>query len=246
MKKIIILIKILFINMLFVKTGFSATYQLFTPEIPPYVEKNGGLAIDIVKALFNRAKQPIGIRAIPLSRAIHWTKVKKHSCVVPIQRSQERETSFKWVGPVLITQSAIFSRSDDSIKIDVFKDAFNYKIMVARGSADEEYLKGFGALTEVANDDLLNASKLKNKRARLWAADTIIAPYYAKKVGINIKQQLVIITTLRAIACNINTPDELISHLNEVLSSMYQDGTIRKIYDKYRYLLDIKGAFTYF
>ena len=46
--------------------------------------------------------------------------------------------------------------SEDNIKISVFKDAFKYTILSTLGSADEEYLKGFGLKVEhgVSNEIL--------------------------------------------------------------------------------------------
>ena len=162
--------------------------------------------------------------------------------VFPIQRSQERETKFKWVGPILITQTALFSLKDDPINIEVFKDAFDYDILVVRGSADEEYLKGFGIQAKVANNDFQNAKKLKVKRARLWAADTIIASYYTKKTNTEIKKQLTLITTLRALGFHTNTPDKIIMALNEELNQMYKDGSIKKILEKHSKEFDINDT----
>ncbi|MCP4158491.1 MAG: amino acid ABC transporter substrate-binding protein [Deltaproteobacteria bacterium] len=238
MKKIIILLLLLYIP----ANIFAKDITLMLSEFPPYIEGNKGLAIDILNEIFKGADYTVKTEKVPLSRAIYRIKRKINTCA-PIQRSQERETLFKWVGPILITQTALFSRSDDPIKIDVLKDAFNYKIMVARGSADADYLKGFGAKIEIANNDDYNSKKLKRKRLRLWAADIIIASYYAKKNDLKIKKQLSISTTLVPLAFNINTPDSIINHLNEQLNKMYKDGTIKKFYDKYRKRLNIEEAF---
>ncbi|OQY12572.1 MAG: hypothetical protein B6I31_02960 [Desulfobacteraceae bacterium 4572_19] len=217
-------------------------YTILTTQMPPYVEKNSGLAIDIVKELFKKAELNIKIQTLPLKRALRMASIKKNTFAVPVQRSQERETEYKWVGPILITETALFSLSNDDIKIDVFKDAFPYRILVARGSADEEYLRGFGIETDIGNNDGVNVNKLKRKRTRLWAADSIVASYYAKKEGVSIKKQITIITTLRSLACNINTPDTVISMLNKTLNVMYSDGTIKKIFAKYAKEFDIKDA----
>jgi polar amino acid transport system substrate-binding protein len=231
MKKV--LYKVFFLYLFFPGIAFGNETTVLLSELPPYVENDSGLAIDIIQALFKRAKLEYKTEKAPLKRAIYWVKRNKNFCA-PIQRSQERETKFKWVGPIIIMQTALFSREDDSLKIDVLKDAFKYKIMVARGSADAEYLHGFGAKIEIANNDRLNSNKLKRKRLRLWAADIIIAPYYAKKINLKIKKQLTINTTLVPLAFNINTPDHIIEKLNNTLNIMYKDGTVRKLYNRFR------------
>lgn len=233
---------ILVLHLLFINNLFAEPYTINTFEFPPYVEKESGLAIDIVKELFKRAGIEYKIKTMPLKRSVILAERTKNSCAVPIQRSQERETKFKWVGPILISQTALFSLSEDDIKIDVFKDAFQHLIMVARGSADEEYLKGFGLKVDVANTYFNNIKKLEGKRARLLAGDTIITSYYAKKFGVNIKKQITIITTLRSLAFNLETPDKTVLLLNDTLSVMYKDGTIKKIFDKYAQKFDIKDS----
>ncbi len=244
-KKIsLLIITLSFFYSFFVKSVLAEEYTIVTTEMPPYVEGDRGLALDIVKELFNRANLNLVIKKMPLKRAVMVAErgLKKNPCVVPIQRSQERETRFKWIGPILITQSALFSLNEDEIKIDVFKDAFQYRILVSRGSADQDYLKGFGLSIDIANNEWQNMLKLQYKRARLLTADTIIAAYYAKKAGIKIKKQLNLITTLRALACHIDTPDSTIAQLNNKLQLMYRDGTIKKIFSNYMRELDISDS----
>ncbi len=233
---------ILFFHLAFTANVFAEPFTINTFEFPPYVEKDGGLAMDIVTELFKRAKVEYKTKKMPLKRSVTLAKKFKNTCVVPIQRSQERETDYKWVGPIVITQSALFSLGQDDIKIDVFKDAFQYPILAARGSADEEYLQGFGMKVDLGADYKQNIKKLKGKRARLMVGDTIITSYYAKKLGVDIKKQLTIITTLRSLAFNLNTPDKTINQLNDTLTSMYDDGTIKKIFDTYSKKIDIKDS----
>lgn len=241
-KFIMTLASILFFTAMPFNKLLAQTFTINTFEVPPYVEKNKGLAIDIIKELFSRANIKYQIKIMPQKRSIISAQTNLNTGVFPIQRSQERETKFKWVGPILITQTALFSLKDDPINIEVFKDAFDYDILVVRGSADEEYLKGFGIKAKVANNDFQNAKKLKVKRARLWAADTITASYYTKKINVEIKKQLTLITTLRALGFHINTPDEVILSLNEGLNQMYKDGSIKKILEKHAKEFDIKDT----
>jgi len=229
------------------KTLLNAQFIVInTFEVEPYVQNKQGLAIDIAKVLFERANITYSIKSSPQKRAIIRTQQTRNNSVLFIQRSQERESNFKWVGPILITQTALFSLEENDTQIDVFKDVFSYPILVARGSADEEYLKGFGLNTQVANNDFQNARKLKAKRARFWIADTITASYHAKKAGVNIRKRLTLITTLRSLAFNINTSDKIIEHLNDILTIMYKDGTIKKILSSYKDKFESKDISRFF
>jgi len=241
MKKIILC---LICQLILVNFCFSAEKVIIlTSVIPPYVNNtDSGLATEIIKDLFQKSGIDYSIRIRPFKRALKEAKLHNNSCVVPLQRSQERETQFKWVGPVIITQTGLYSNSSDNIKIQVFHDAFQNKILVLRGSGDEEYLKGFGILTDPGSSEELNARKLKARRSRLWAADTMIAPYYASRVGAKIKLQTIIITTMRYLAFNKGIADSTIDKLNNELDLMRKKGSLEKIYEKYARKLNIKDV----
>lgn len=224
---------ILFISLLISNLFSSNNFILNTYDFPPYINKKEGLVIDIIKELFRKSNLSYTIKSLPQTRAIRSAKNIPNNIVTPIQRSQEQEANFKWVGPILITQTAIFTLAKNNIQIDVLKDISKYEVLVIRTSAEEKYLNGFEIKTQAVKNDLQNIYKLKANRADIWAADTISASYYSKKSNIDIKKHLIFLTTLRSLAFNINTSDETIELLNNNLHKMYKDGTIEKILLKY-------------
>ncbi len=224
---------ILFLLLLISNLFSSNHFVLNTYNFPPYVENKNGFVIDIIKELFKKSNLSYTIKTLPQTRAIRTARTNKNNVVTPIQRSQEEEVNFKWVGPILITQTALFTLENSDIKIDVLKDIGTNKILVIRNSAEEKYLKGFKFSTQTAKNDLLNIKKLQANRAPIWAADTISASYSSKQSKISLKKHLIFFTTLRALAFNINTSDETIELLNNNLHEMYKDGTIKKILQKY-------------
>jgi len=228
-------------------TATASEYQITTTEMPPYSKNYSGLAIDIVKELFKRADMTMSLKIMPLKRAIKTTREIKanNSCVFPIQRTQEREADFKWVGPIIISQSALFSL-ENHLEIAVLNDALQYNILVTRGSAEEEYWQRLSANTESSNNDKLNILKLSRHRAKLWASDVMTAFYYAKKNNIKIKNNLMYMTSLKALACNIETPDSTISKLNTILEAMYHDGTIQVIFNNYIKELEVDDFTDFF
>ena len=220
--------------------------KIYSFEFPPYIEKKKGLAIEVLDELFKRAKLNYTINITPQTRSIQFAKDLKNNAVFPLQRSSEREAEFKWVGPILITQTAFFTLPNEKVELEVFNDIRNYQpVLVERGSADEEYLQGFGIKTQAVKSNLQNIKKLKIKRAKVWAADTIVASYFSKKTDIKIQKKINIITTIRSIAFNIDTPDETIDMLNEELQKMYEDGTVKNIFLKYSKKFNIKDTFQF-
>lgn len=222
-----------------VSPAFAATFLLLTEELPPYSIKNSsggtGASIDIVSKLFTRVGFDYKIKVIPWKRAIVTALRNNNTCVFPMQRNQEREASYQWISPILITYTGLYTLRDSPHKLITLDDAKGLKIGTYNGSAVAEYLSSWGYDVKMTPKDAPNIKKLRSKRIDVWAADTLSAKYLAKKHEMtNIKEQLVYFSTLRALACNINVSDMKISKLQQELKLMYTDGTIEKILSKYQ------------
>lgn len=220
-------------------TTVAAGFTLLTEELPPYsMSENGkpaGATVDIVGELFSRAGLEQEVKIVPWKRAYIAAQNESNSCVFPVQRSQENEVLFKWISPVVITHSAFFTMDDADTNIRTLADAENLRIGSYIGSGDANYLEGQGFDVALTPNDVSNLKKLDSGRLDAWAADTLTAPYLAKKVGITgLNEELVYFTTLRALACNLETDDSTVETLNQTLKSMYSDGTIEEIMNKYR------------
>ena len=229
---------ILLLSILSLSFSHAAPLKLITEELPPYAYRQGGkitgASVDIIKALFKEANIDYEIKMFPWKRAYETVK-SESACIFPIQRSQEREVLFNWISPVLITQTAFYAKDDGKTQVRTLTDAQNLKIGTYRGSAVEEYLVGQGFKVESISKDSANANKLSSGRIDLWAADTLSAPYFAKKSNItNLTEALVYFTTLRALACNTSVSKTTVTKLQDALQSIYKAGKVDKILAKYK------------
>jgi len=218
---------------------YATKFSLLTEELPPYSIKNGsggtGASIDIVSQLFTRVGFDYEIKVIPWKRAIITSLRNDNTCVFPMQRNQEREASYQWISPILITYTGLYTLEDSPHKLITLDDAKGLKIGTYNGSAVAEYLSSWGYDVKMTPKDAPNIKKLRSKRIDVWAADTLSAKYLAKKHEMtNIKEQLVYFSTLRALACNTNISKMKISKLQQELKLMYTDGTIEEILSIYQ------------
>ncbi len=215
--------------------------QLMTEELPPYAFQSGerveGLSIELVDALFKRAGVRYEIRIMPLKRALVSVAQESDACIVPLQRTQEREAQFTWISPLLITRSAFYSLQDNELQVRSLKDAHDLSVGVYAGSALQEYLATFDFTgLQVVREELLNARKLGHRRIDLWATDSVSGHYFARRAGISaIREQLTFLTTLRGIACNPGVSRNVVQSLRGELRQMHKDGQIQKIMDSYRF-----------
>jgi len=241
MMKTIVMSLIGFILSILASSVYATTFTLLTEELPPYSIRgsdgsNGtGASIDIISELFTRAAFDYEIIIVPWKRAMRMSLSDENTCIFPMQRNQEREATYHWVSPILITQTGFYTRKDSPHRLVTIDDAKGLIIGTYNGSAVAEYLTSWGYNVYVTPRDAPNIQRLIKKRIDIWAADTLVAKYLATKHKITkMKEQLVYFSTLRALACNTKVPEMKVNKLRQELKLMYTDGTIEKIISKYK------------
>ncbi|MCL9780098.1 ABC transporter substrate-binding protein [Vibrio sp. S4M6] len=220
-------------------TVSAQTYTLLTEAQPPYAEQSGGrisgVAVDIVSKLFKDVGLEYKVAIMPWKRAYATAQHFPNSCVFPVQRSQERESQFHWVSPILITLTAFFTNADSTTSIRTLNDVAKLRIGSYLGSATAQYLQSQGFHVELTIRDEQNIHKLRRQRIDVWATDILVANYLLRQSSESdsIKQRLAFFSTLRGIACNKQVPIKVINRLSEQLKQMYLDGTIEAMLKPY-------------
>ena len=92
---------------------------LATEEYPPYNMSgpNGtvtGISTDIVRALLDAAGYEYEIAVYPWARAIALARTQVNTCVYSMSRTPERESLYKWIGPLVSNDWTLFGRSGAS------------------------------------------------------------------------------------------------------------------------------------
>jgi hypothetical protein len=204
----------------------------------PLVDQNGaqphGILIEVIRELMHRSGVDYTLNLAPPKRALVIARTTSRHCVFPIERSQEREVHFQWITPILISRHGLYSHPDRSIPLTTLMDVKPYVLGSYLGSGVGEYLESFGFNVDYASRNDLNAGKLEKKRIDLWVSDTISAKYMAKEDRFELKEpELIFFTTVRAMGCNLDVESGLVDTIQDVLSGMYKDKTIAKIYEQF-------------
>ena len=116
---------------------------------PPYffdpaVSDNEGLVSIILKQLMQKAGINYRLTIMPPKRAELFVQFTPNTCVIPIEKSQEREVFFTWVSPVLISQTGLFQlASAPPVSLRTLEDARPYRIGSYLGSSIGDYLSSF-------------------------------------------------------------------------------------------------------
>lgn len=216
---------------------------LVTENYPPFnMEKQGkiiGMSTDVIREILKRKKIEYTIELYPWARAYKMGLEEKNTVVFSITRTPEREDLFKWVGPLISNDWVFFAKKGSKIKITNLEDAKKHTVGVYNGDAVSEFLlkENFikGKQIQLATNDKQNALKLEAGRIELWATGSQLGPWIAKaeKSGKIIPLYIFKKTEMYA-AFNKKMDDDFIKNLNETLDKIKNDGTISKIFDKYK------------
>jgi polar amino acid transport system substrate-binding protein len=213
---------------------------LTTEEYPPYNMSDAkgrvsGISTQIVKALLAEAGLTHEVTVYPWARAISMARVQPHTCVYSMSRTPEREALYKWIGPLVHNDWALFALlgTPSPTRLDELIDA---RIGSYQGDAIVSYLQTRGHRVDVAPADDFNPKKLQMGRIDYWATGRLLGEHRLRQQGIqDIAPVLNFNRTEMYLACNAALPDQLVKRLNATLLSLEKQGVIKKIYADFGY-----------
>lgn len=214
---------------------------LVTEIYPPYnmLDDQGqvsGVSTDIVRQLLQSAGIDFSVAVYPWSRAILMARIQPKTCVYSMSRTPERESLYKWIGPLVYNDWVLFAikQSNHPTLTDALR---NSRIGSYKGDAIVDWLQERGFNVDEANSDDLNPHKLMLKRIDFWATGKSIGQYWLRRQALQnqIEPVLTFHRTEMYLACHKDMPDALIADLNHRLQAMYKHGEVRRIYDAYGY-----------
>ncbi len=234
-------IAFILIGALSIQSSFAQTIQLKTENYPPFNMSDEqsrivGISTEIVEQLFARAGVDYAMELLPWQRAFSMALEEPNTAVFSTTRTAERESKFKWVGPIVQNNWVFLAKESSGISVSSMAEAKALRVGGYQGDAVALYLQSQGFELDLASRDNLNALKLDRGRIDLWATGHLLGPYTAKLSGISgLKPILTFRQTIMSIAFNINTDDAIIDKLNAELEAMKAEpGLISEIESHYQ------------
>ncbi|MCV2354704.1 transporter substrate-binding domain-containing protein [Paucibacter sp. B2R-40] len=217
--------------------------SLVTEEYPPYNMSDakgqvGGISTQIVKALMAEAGLAHDVTIFPWARAISMARAQPNTCVYSMSRTPEREAHYKWIGPLVYNDWALFALTDTvpEPRPTRLEELMEARIGSYQGDAIVSYLQARGHRVDVASSDDVNPKKLQMGRIDYWATGRLIGQYRLQQQGIQgIAPMLNFNRSDMYLACNAQMPDALVKRLNASLISLDKQGVIKKIYAGFGY-----------
>lgn len=207
-----------------------------TPPTSMLVDgKPAGRQTDKVREMLERVGVPYKIDILPWKRAYMMAQRDANTCVYSTTRTADRETKFKWVGPIVESDWVLMARADRPLRLRTLEDARPLRIGTYAGDARDEFLRSRGFTVDAVQNDLVNPEKLLLNRIDLWAVAARPEINMAEQLGRN--GQLVPVLVFNRVglylACHPSVPDKLVERMNGMFDTMRRDGSLSRIDGRY-------------
>ena len=228
---------------------FSQDITINTEEYPPYNmkvnNKLSGMSVEVLDAMFKQMKSSQTISDVKLtnwSRAYNLALKKKNYMVFSTSKTKERESLFKWVGPIYQTSLDLIALKKKNIIINNDSDLHKYtigailndigsEILVSKGISEKtiQYISGTNAIR-------LSFTKLEKNRIDLFTYILASAKYNAKKDGFDFNKYESVYSIGQYygyFAFNKDTDDKVITKWQQALDDIKSNGIYEKIMERY-------------
>lgn len=214
--------------------------DITTEDNPPFNYLAGpqqvtGISTEILLEMGKRAGVPLKIQVLPWARAYQTAATLPETCVYSTVRLPERESAFKWIGPLSNNKWALFAKSEFSKNIATIDDAKAYRIGGVTLDAKSMYLKSLGFQNvDLVADDNLNLAKLIAGRIDLWVTGLYKGKESSNHVGSKaIKPVFIVRDVEYFLACNPKTSDATLQALTQALQALQKEGFVKSVTDRY-------------
>lgn len=225
----------------------AAKLQLLTENFPPVnMSKSGknfakgdsvvGISTEIVKLMCSKA----GVDCV-ITLKFPWDRIYKSALelngygLFSVTRTPERESSFKWVGPLTEIKWVIFKLASSPISVSSLDDLKSLRVGGYKGDAITNFLVSKGVSVNEALQDQQNVSRLAKDQIDVWATASLSGIYMAKQEGVTgLKEAFVMKTDPLWLALNKETDDGTVSKLSNALAEIKSSPQYTAIHEKYR------------
>lgn len=216
--------------------------QILTENYPPLTfEKDGevtGFGTEVVREILYRLNIPDNIRVLPWEEGYNLCLKNPNVVLFTMKRTELRENLFHWIGPIGSNNTIFYAKKGSGIQVKNMDDAKKVsKIATCSAWFSEQNLKDAG-FTNLASSPVPteNVRQLVEGEVDLSIFTDITIPEIAIQAGYSIDDLEPVFTVSTGyfyIAISKTTPHSLVELWKQTFRAMYEDGTFKKIYDKW-------------
>lgn len=218
-------------------TAHAETLRFITEEYAPFnYTRNGritGIGVDQVEAIAKAAGIDYTLEMMPWARAFATARSQPMHCVFTTGYNRERAGQFVWVNPLLKDEMVLVKRKDGSKGPATMDEALGMKVGSQRGDFGVEALEALGFTNiDLAADIDLSLRKLLSGRIDLMPTSYKTYENLVKE-GRPVEKALRMAGQIYGIACQKDTPPDLVARLQAELDKLILSGGQDRIFTAY-------------
>ncbi|MDP2575446.1 transporter substrate-binding domain-containing protein [Vibrio penaeicida] len=222
----------------------AAELRLIAENAPPNsFTVNGqptGKSVEIVQAILDTIDMPSNdIEVMPWARGYWNLENIPNVALFPTSRTSERESKFKWVGPIFENEVNLYKlKSRQDIWVNSLTDLNNYSVGSGRNDQKTRFLLSKGIEVNQVSVEHQNIQKLFIGRIDIIAYQSGRLFYDVKQLNYNF-EKIEKITNIPEMskdafmAFHIDTSDEVVRRFQEGLNAIRESGEHAEILRKW-------------
>jgi signal transduction histidine kinase/ABC-type amino acid transport substrate-binding protein len=171
--------------------GSIRNLTFYTEQLPPFnYQENGtlqGISVDLLEAATERMGQKVSreeVRLVPWTEAYRAGLRENNTTIFMAGRVPQRESLFKWAGPIYTNHNVLFARPGEGITIRSPEDLEGYRIGVIADDITVQQLLDLGVnrsqlVQETSVPTLIG--NLESGEIDLWGYSEATGRYFAEK-----------------------------------------------------------------
>ncbi|WP_199911658.1 substrate-binding periplasmic protein [Dongshaea marina] len=244
-RKMAALVVAIIVSFPVVAADFSRLNLVTESGFPPYNfrqdGKLSGISIELLLAASKQAGTPISksqFKVLPWARAYDMGLKGPGVMLFATTRTEQRESLFKWAGPIIATKVVLLAKKSKGIKIASVAEINRYKV----GAIPEDVGQQLAARAGVKNMKISGkpeqvAKKLATGRVDLWAFEENSALWMLKSLGYNPAKFEAVYTFKESAvyyAFSNDVADSDVAALQQAIDAVKASGEYDKILSHYR------------
>lgn len=226
----------------------ATPWHLLATELPPLALEKGadapGALVELVREMAHRSGQDVRIEYLPWTRAQAMAQSRTHTLILPLTRTPERETRYRWLVP-LYTRHIVFfalgSRGADFLSLESLR---KQRVGTLRSTPGLRQLRdhGFTQVIEIESNAKM-ARMLKLGMLEALYGDELINRYSLQKSGLgaaDLKVSPAQQTDVLWLGGSKDISDAEIALWQDALAQIRRDKTLDRILRKYQ-LKDLRN-----
>lgn len=225
-------------------TGAAARdLMVLTEEYPPITFSNNegkatGLDCEVVEEIQRRVGNRSPIQIVPWARGYKLALIDPDVALFATMRTTERETLFKWVGPLNTVKTSLYAKRGSPLRITGLPDAKSVdRILVPREYYSHQFLRQVGFTNlGVVNTPEMMVRMLVSGRGALMATDNQTLPTLLAMAGAepgDAELRYTFMESQSYVAFSKDTSDEVVRQWQHALDEMKRDGSFARLYEKW-------------